>query len=284
MSITPLCVEQVSDTAILTALGRAIESDRPDALFKDPFARSLAGVRGEHLAASIPYLDFIAKAIAVRTYVIDEFILKAVSQGKIDTILNLGAGLDTRPYRLSLPSWLRWIDCDLPDILNYKRNTLSNIHPNCALEFIPLDITDTRSRRTLFQQINQSARSVMVVSEGLLIYLKPIQVTAIAIDLREQRQFLWWLTDLSSPKGLQSLERILDVNHLNSQVKLGFAPEEGIEFFHNFGWRKIEVRSLFEEALRLKRVNLSEEWLSKLPFRDEQFFRNVSRLLWLITT
>jgi len=284
MSITPLSVEHISDTAILTALGRAIESDRPDALFKDPFARSLAGVRGEHLVASIPYIDSIAKAVAVRTYGIDELILKAVSEGKIDTILNLGAGLDTRPYRLPLPSWLRWIDCDLPDILKYKRNTLSNIHPNCAIEFIPLDITDTRSRRTLFQQINQSARSVMVVSEGLLIYLKPIQVTAIAIDLREQKRFLWWLTDLSSPKGLRLLEKFLGVNHLNSQVKLGFAPEEGIEFFHNFGWRKIVVRSLFEEALRLNRVNLSEELLSKLPFRDEQFLRNVSRLVWLIRT
>jgi methyltransferase (TIGR00027 family) len=284
MNITPLSIEHVSDTAILTALGRAIESNRPDALFKDPFARSLAGVRGEKLATSIPNIDSLAKAIALRTYVIDEFILKAVSQGEIDTVLNLGAGLDARPYRLPLPSWLRWIDCDLPGILNYKYNILSNIHPNCTLEYMPLDITDTRARRTIFQQINQSARSVMVVSEGLLIYLKPIQVAAIAIDLREQKRFLWWLTDLSSPNVLPLTEKFLGVNRLSGQVKLEFAPEEGIEFFHNFGWRKIALRFLLEEALRLKRINLSEELLSQLPFKEEQDLRNACRLVWLIRT
>jgi methyltransferase (TIGR00027 family) len=277
-------IEHVSDTAVLTALGRAIESDRPDALFKDCFARALAGVRGEHLAASIPNIDSLAEAIAVRTYVIDEFIMKAVSQGEIDTVLNLGAGLDTRPYRLPLPSRLRWIDCDLPGILKYKHDTLSNIHPNCVLEFMPLDITNAQARRTIFQKINQSAHGVMVVSEGLLIYLKPIQVTAIAIDLREQERFLWWLTDLSSPIGLRLLERFLGVNRLSSQVNLEFAPEEGIEFFHNFGWRKIELQFLFEEALRLNRISLSEELLSQLPCRDEQFLRNISRLVWLIRT
>lgn len=284
MSIAPLSVEHVSDTAILTALGRAIESDRPDALFKDPFARSLAGLRGRHLEDSIPHIDSMAKAIAVRTYVVDELILKAASQGQIDTVLNLGAGLDTRPYRLTLPSSLRWFDCDLPGILDYKYNILSNINPNCTIEFIPIDITDTRARRIIFRQINQSAHSVMVLSEGLLIYLKPIQVTAIAIDLREQKRFLWWLTDLSSPNGLRLLEKFLGVNRLSSQVKLEFAPEEGIEFFHNFGWRKIELRSLFEEALRLNRINLSEELLSQLPFKDEQSLRNFSRLVWLIHT
>lgn len=284
MTFTPLSVEHVSDTAILTALGRAIESERPDALFKDSLARSLAGERGERLLALTPNIDSLAIAIAVRTYVFDELILKAVSQGEINTVLNLGAGLDTRPYRLPLPSSLRWIDCDLPGILSYKYDTLSNIHPNCTLEYVPLNITDARARRTIFQQINQSARSVLVVSEGLLIYLKPIQVTAIAIDLREQKRFLWWLTDLSSPNGLQLLARFLGADSQSSQVKVEFAPEEGIEFFHNFGWRKIELRFLVDEALRLKRINLSEELMARLPFKDAQSLHNISRVLWLTRT
>jgi methyltransferase (TIGR00027 family) len=284
MSTTPLSIEHVSDTAILTAFGRAIESGRPNALFSDPFARTLVGIRGEQLAASNPNINGIAQAVAVRTYVVDELILKAVSKGEIDTILNLGAGLDTRPYRLPLPSWLRWIDCDLPGVLSYKSDNLSNIHPNCTLEYVPLNITDDRARRTIFQQINQSARSVLVVSEGLLIYLKPIQVTAIAIDLREQQRFLWWLTDLSSPYGLQLLARFLGADSQSSQVKVEFAPEEGIEFFHNFGWRKIELRFLVDEALCLKRINLSEELIAQLPFKDAQSLHNISRVLWLTRT
>jgi O-methyltransferase involved in polyketide biosynthesis len=59
-------------------------------------------------------------SLVVRICVIDELILRSIEQEGIDTVLNLGAGLDTRPYRLSLPSSLHWIEVDFPAILNYK--------------------------------------------------------------------------------------------------------------------------------------------------------------------
>jgi len=35
-------------------------------------------------------------------------------------VVNLAAGLDARPYRMSLPASLQWIEVDLPEILAYK--------------------------------------------------------------------------------------------------------------------------------------------------------------------
>jgi O-methyltransferase involved in polyketide biosynthesis len=54
-----------------------------------------------------------AWAVVVRTCIIDDYIRTAV-EGGVDTILNLGCGLDTRPYRMDLPKSLLWIEADYP--------------------------------------------------------------------------------------------------------------------------------------------------------------------------
>jgi hypothetical protein len=54
----------------------------------------------------------------IRTAVFDEFILRTVARDRAACVLNLAAGLDTRPYRLDLPAELRWVEVDLPAILD----------------------------------------------------------------------------------------------------------------------------------------------------------------------
>src|SRR6184192_1868522 len=95
-------IEHVSDTARWVALYRAMESERPDALFHDPYARRLAGERGERILASMRKGRAWAWPMIVRTAVMDELILRAIQRDRVDTVLNLAAGLDTRPYRLPL--------------------------------------------------------------------------------------------------------------------------------------------------------------------------------------
>ena len=56
MSDEPL-IRDISDTARWMAVYRARESERPDAVFTDPFARRLAGERGEQIANAMPFGD-----------------------------------------------------------------------------------------------------------------------------------------------------------------------------------------------------------------------------------
>src|SRR6266704_1678162 len=96
-------IKDVSDTAFWIAYLRALESNRGDALFHDPFAAQLAGERGRKISEAMPTSRIVGWTVALRTKIIDEFIAFAINGG-VDTVFNLGAGLDTRPYRLSLPS------------------------------------------------------------------------------------------------------------------------------------------------------------------------------------
>jgi methyltransferase (TIGR00027 family) len=98
----------VSDTALWVAVHRATESKRKDALFHDPYAERLAGERGKQIVRELEPGGSSAWSIITRTAVLDELIMDAV-RGGADTILNLAAGLDTRPYRLPVPPGIRWI-------------------------------------------------------------------------------------------------------------------------------------------------------------------------------
>jgi O-Methyltransferase involved in polyketide biosynthesis len=51
-------------------------------------------------------------------------------------IVNLAAGLDARAYRMQLPKTLKWIDVDLPGMINYKNEILQNEKPKCEYRSI----------------------------------------------------------------------------------------------------------------------------------------------------
>src|SRR5436305_12155415 len=103
MPVTPdPLVRNVSDTAQWVAYYRAEESDRPDALFRDRYARALAGERGERIAKSQGYDPRNAWPFTARTCLFDQFITEAL-RGGADLVVNLAAGLDTRPYRMAPP-------------------------------------------------------------------------------------------------------------------------------------------------------------------------------------
>ena len=54
--MTQPIIRNVSDTARWVAFYRAMESERPDAVFRDPFARRLAGERGEAIVRTVARL------------------------------------------------------------------------------------------------------------------------------------------------------------------------------------------------------------------------------------
>jgi methyltransferase (TIGR00027 family) len=238
-----------------------MESERPDALFQDPYARALAGERAERIVASLPKGKSMSWPMVVRTAVMDELIRQAVERDGVDTVLNLAAGLDARPYRLPLPSSLRWIEVDFPDVIAYKREQLAGAKPVCQLEQVGLDLTDIPRRQGLFAGIGSASTQVLVVSEGLLIYLTPEQVGALAEDLAAPTTFRWWITDLTGPRILKMMAKTWGKAVAAGNAPFQFAPAEGSRFFDSHGWSETEFRSMWEEANRLNRAEIPFAWL-----------------------
>jgi methyltransferase (TIGR00027 family) len=252
-------IRNISDTAQWVAMYRAVETERPDALFKDPFARKLAGERGAQIHASVPKRSSPDWAFAMRTHLLDRYILQEVGNGG-DMVINLAAGLDTRPYRMQLPSSLQWVEVDLPEMIDYKERMLADAKPICRLDRVRLDLADTDARRKLFAQLGARAKKVVVVSEGLLVYLTREQVEQLAEDLASVPAMHRWVTDLANPVILKMLQKSVGQRLAAAGAPLHFGPVEGPEFFEQHGWRVIDFESYLHNAARLRRVN----WMLRL--------------------
>lgn len=257
-------IHHISDTALWVTVYRARESERADAVFRDPYASKLAGDRGMQMAAAMPFAQRHSWSYVARTWLVDQIIEREIFQGT-DTVLNLAAGLDTRPYRMRLPASLRWIEVDLPDTLNYKQEILAAETPNCAVERVSLDLRDRAARRALFQRLGSEAKRVVVLSEGLLIYFADREVAELARDLAAAPTFRLWVADLASPALLKMLQKTIGVPLDKAGSPLKFAPREGPDFFAAYGWKTIEARSLLHIAAKLKRLSFGMRLLSLLP-------------------
>jgi methyltransferase (TIGR00027 family) len=252
MADAPL-IRNISDTAAWVAMYRAMESERQDAVFRDPYARRLAGTRGEEIMKKMAAARKHAWSYVARTYLFDTYIAQEIAAGA-DMIVNLAAGLDARPYRMQLPSSLQWIEVDLPDLIAYKEDILRAEKPVCKLERVRLDLSDVNARRALFTELGRRAKRVMAMCEGLIIYLTADEACGLGKDLASQPAFQRWAIDLCSPRLLKMLQKEIGSPLRDAGAPLKFAPEEGPAFFTKCGWKPIDVRSLLHTASPLKRL------------------------------
>ena len=271
-------ISHVSDTALWVACYRALETERPDAIFRDPYARRLAGDRGFAILDAMPEGRKMSWPIVTRTAVMDEIIVRYIRENDVDTVLDLAAGLDARPWRLALPPSLRWIDVDHADMLQYKASVLAGEKPVCRYEAVATDLADGFARRELLRAVGASSKRVFVITEGLLIYLQEAQVTNLARDLHDIPAMQFWLTDLASPGLLAMMEKNWAPTVRAGNAPFLFGPADGPGFFGALGWREAEYHSTFFSGRRLGRT-MKFGWLWELldkvspPAKRQEFKR-----------
>ena len=256
-------LRNISDTARWVATFRADESEREDALFHDPLARRLAGERGQGIAKEVRR-GRESWPFVTRTVLFDRAITGEIAKGA-SLVLNLAAGLDTRPYRLALPASLRWVEVDLPELLDYKEDLLRGEKPGCAVERVRLDLADVAARRALLERLGREATKALVVTEGIIVYWSAPEVAALARDLAGPAAFRSWVLDLASPGLLKMLQRSVGRDLETAGAPLRFAPPEGPGFFEPLGWRPLAVHSILRTAARLGRVSWFMRLLARLP-------------------
>lgn len=264
MAGTDHVINHVSDTARWTALHRATESARPDALFHDPLAERLAGAHGRAIVEHAPRSSRNGWWLVARTKIIDDTILQAIADG-CDRVLNLAAGLDTRPYRLDLPADLTWWEADLPQLLAEKTQMLADQVPRCRLIRSAVDLADPRARDAFLDEALIGATRALVLTEGLVMYLADGDVAALSAAIRRP-EVAWWMLDFVGP----GLKRTMNekVAGLGQNAPFRFAPENGLACFEELGWRVEEAESLLVAARRFRRLPMPMRVAARLPQPD----------------
>src|SRR5207248_3459980 len=115
--------------------------------------------------------------------------------------------------------------------------------PACILDRVRLDLSDVAARCQLFAALGGTAKNVLIITEGLLIYFSRAEVASLAQDLAAVPAFHHWIVDIVSPGLLKMLQKGMGPQISEGKAEFKFAPEEGPGFFTKYGWDVVDVRS-----------------------------------------
>lgn len=196
----------VGATAVMVAAARAAETERPDAIINDPYAKILVADAGTGAWEYMLDDDFTAKLAeadgemasifehmgnyqAVRTHFFDDFFGRAVEAG-IRQVVILAAGLDSRAFRLSWPAGTTVFEIDQPKVLDYKSAILSahGVQPHAERHEVPMDLRQDWPAALIAAGFDRTAPTAWL-AEGLLMYL----------PAEAQDRLFTQVTELSAP-------------------------------------------------------------------------------------
>jgi hypothetical protein len=224
-----LATAHVYEHALWYAACLAHETARDDRFLEDAFAARLAGSRGADLfgAKLNPTRAFTAP---LRAATVDDVLQRAIFEHHIHTVVTVGQGLDARPYRLSLPNDLRWIELERHPLIVYKELRLAHVQPACRVERVAVEPSEQKGRRDAIRRATQG------VARGLL--------------LTED-------TDAGTPSSLlQELAKEAPAG-LKWWILTTVAADRGsLEALTSDRWRIVDWRPLRDEALRLSQERL----------------------------
>ncbi|GAB7036813.1 MULTISPECIES: class I SAM-dependent methyltransferase [Catenuloplanes] len=176
-----------ADGAKRTAAGagvmRALEQHAERPLFDDPLAgRLLTGwtavmvanrvLRGAFLRALDRAGPGFYGAVVCRTRAIDDACRDALAGG-VRQVVIVGAGMDTRPYRMPEMSAARVWELDLPAVQAGKRAALARVltEPPGHVRYAPVDLTTDRLDDVLARAGAGRTLPTLVLCEAVLMYL-----------------------------------------------------------------------------------------------------------------
>jgi methyltransferase (TIGR00027 family) len=231
-------------TARWIAASRAIESERADAIFHDPFARDLAGSEGfafrQAMSGGMSTPDNRDPHLAIRTRFFDDALLQWAMAHESPQIVMLAAGMDSRAFRLDWPEGTVLFEVDRPEIFDYKEPILERIgaQPTCDRRVVRADLAGDWTQ-ALVNAGFDATRVTAVSAEGLVMYLEEAEAIRLFETIeRLVRPGSWLGLDFVNKEMLTSpytagLVQLLE--KLGCPWHFGIANAES--FFAQYGWK-----------------------------------------------
>ncbi|MEU4089959.1 class I SAM-dependent methyltransferase [Streptomyces aureus] len=243
MGVTSVCADGRADgnvpaTAFLTAVARARATADADGTLHDPFAARFAELCPSAIRGITRYTVGTAVVVA-RTVLIDRMLADLLSRERVDTCVNLGAGFDSRPFRMEWPGHCRVVEVDSAPVLDLKDRLLPSADAGVPVERLRCDLNDT-ARLTGLLLPRAAGRRCVVVAEGLLTYLPRPAVRSLAHALALLGPSTTWICDVLSSDAARRLSHASQV----SGVPLEMHAHARLSLYEEAGWHCEQVEPL----------------------------------------
>jgi methyltransferase (TIGR00027 family) len=254
-----------NDSAMMIAHERALESLRDDSLFQDPFAKALAGRKGGGLsetfgqnctAFELPdWPEFHKMWTAVRTKFIDDHVTSFAASGKFQQLVNLGAGMDTRAYRLECYKAFTGgcFEVDM-EVINANKaavfkDYLGGPTSHCPVNNICLDFL--HQEMTLATELIEPfdiSKPTVFVSEGLVMYL----------GAEGKLKLLRDVSAVAAP-GSSFILQFMDPSESEAAktnpaaCAAGLSADEAVSTLSGLGWGEFQISKFGDQSLNFGR-------------------------------
>ncbi|MEK7483689.1 MAG: class I SAM-dependent methyltransferase [Planctomycetota bacterium] len=157
----------VAETLLIPLWARAKETKHPQPIIRDP--KSVELLETLNYDFSKFQKDWATQlSIAIRTHLIDQQTLAFLQKYPQSTVINLGAGLDTRFSRLDNGQIL-WYELDQPEVIQLKHHFFQETERYRWMGQSVLDFS-------WLKKIAVPKSPVLIIAEGLFMYLSPPDV------------------------------------------------------------------------------------------------------------
>ena len=258
-------LDGVSETLLIPLWARAVETKRPRPIVTDDLAvKIIKGI--DYDFSKFAHAWKTQVGVSVRTKLLDRATAGFVKAHAEAVIVNMGAGLDTRFFRLQ-NSRVDWYDLDLPEVIRFKKRFFQESSNYRMIGKSVLDFS-------WLDEVDAADRPVLIIAEGLLMYFKEAEVRALIDKLATAFPRAEMLVEMITPFIAKRSSMHDTVSQTGAEFKWGLKSGRELEAYHD-KVRFIDEWNYFDfHKDRWKWM----QWLTRIPFFKNRFNTRIVHL------
>jgi O-methyltransferase involved in polyketide biosynthesis len=241
-------LSQVSRTAILLLICRAVEAQKDKSGFNDPMAvlclerlMSIASeedrrwiIKRKRMYAGIQARD--AKAGVRRVKAFDHAVNRFIADNPKCTVINLACGFDTRFWRIEHEN-CRYIELDLPEVIALKREILKD---HLGYEVMGGSVLDTS---WIDKVTIHGNTDFLLLAEGLFMWFHPQDAARLFKEIGERFYRSQLVLDMVPERYTQGIWKFL--------IRLHSRIDWGLDVAWTFGIKKPQDIEAYGNGLKV---------------------------------
>jgi methyltransferase (TIGR00027 family) len=237
----------ISKTAFYCCGSRMLDAESANQICGDTYARLF--MNEEALAYFAPFRQDMRRAACnvTRSRIVEDLLRRELAKDRTTLVVSVGAGFDSRPYRIDGGDWL---ELDEPQIVSYKNERLPIEECRSRLERIAIDFSTESLAAKL--ALYAGRRPVIVVVEGVFAYLQEAQIVGTIDALKANFPEHLLICDLVTDAFWRRYNK-------DFQEQLGatvYTVTDPASVFLTHGYRETESESVLARAVALGALHI----------------------------
>lgn len=244
-------MKPISKTAFYCCGVRMQDAEGSNPVCGDIYAKAFMNEDGLRILEAFKDETSPNASNVARHRIIDDFLRRELLADPGLCVVMIGAGFDSRAYRLKGGTW---VELDEPQVIAYKNERLPASNCENELQRIPVDFSTDSLEEKLSPFSSRSP--VVVVIEGVFMYLDEEVIGQLLQTLRRLFPRHKLICDLMSRKFFEKYSRTFHEKITGMGASFKFTADDPEEIFLENGYSRIERVSIVEKAVDFQLIKI----------------------------